>query len=514
MEMMLQYNADHVRLIRHMFQFFQDSEIYGVAILRTGWKSQKARRTVWKQNSGMVSGVLGLIGMGSKGKFIKMQETRTVFEGTEVFSQDPFMFFPDPRVPMSEVNRKGEFVFWRTDSGKHELRRMEQEGLVKWVDRIPGSPAMNESSAVGGISERSLLSEGDPRPGRNGDRLVAGEDFVQIDQGTIEIVPSKLGLGVSDKMEKWIFSIGNRGQIIQAEPLDDDHGLHPVAVTEPYTMGYGFGQPGLSDYLGPLQDTVSWFINSHIMNVRASLNNMFVVDPSMVEMQDLKNPEPGKLIRLKRAAYGQDVRQAISQFAVQDVTGQHVDDMRVIMRMGDMLSSVVDNVRGLQDAGGRKTATEVRTSMEAASSRLASHARLISAQGITDLATMMVLNYQQNMSEEFYEVMMGKPGDTVKISPETLSADFTFPINDGTLPVDKVALLDVWKELFTSIASDQQLRPLYDLPKMFEFIAELGGAQNIKGMRLQQNPQVEQQVQAGNMVPVDQMGKDIASALG
>ena len=125
---------------------------------------------------------------------------------------------------------------------------------------------------------------------------------------------------------KYLFTLVNRGQIVQAEPLDYDHDKHPVSVTEPYSMGYGFGQPGIIDYMAPLQDLMSWLVNSHMDNVKTMLNNMWLVDPSRVEMQDLKQPGAGKLIRLKRAAYGSDVNSAVRQLQVGDVTSGHLRD--------------------------------------------------------------------------------------------------------------------------------------------------------------------------------------------
>lgn len=513
METMLQYNVENTRLVKHFFQFLQDCELYGLGIWRTAWKTKTAMRTVWTKNPVALEG-LSLFG-AAPSTWVKKRELRKTFQGTEAFAQDPFMFFPDPRVPMNEVNRKGEFVFWRTDESRMDLQTMEAEGLLRWTEAIPKgrSTAYNSSSeSASDSSSRGLLSDGDSRPGVSHGTNSFANDFVQIDQGTVNIIPSKLGLGPSDRMEKWIFTIANKAQILQAEPLDLDHGMHPVAVAEPYSLGYGFGQPGISDYLGPLQDTISWFINSHILNVRAALNNMFVVDPSMVEMQDLRNPEPGKLIRLKRSVYGQDVRTALYQFQVQDVTGNHTADMNTISRMADMLSSVTDNVRGLHDAGGRKTATEVRVSGEAGASRLAAHARLISAQAITDLTEQMVLNYQQNLDEDFFTMVVGKSGESLRISPEMVVGDFTYPVSDGTLPIDRVAMLDVWKELFMTVGQDPELRQNYSMPKMFEWIATLGGVQNLAGMKVQPiaQPQIDQQVQAGNMVPTT----ELADALG
>lgn len=498
METVLQYNCEHVRLIKHLFQFFSDGELYGVQILRTAWKSKKAMRSKFIERP-----QLGFLSTPDGSKFVRQREEKIVFEGTEVFAQDPFMFFPDPRVPMSEVSRRGEFVFWRTFEGKHTLKKAEADGDLKYIDQVPTMQTKG-SDTNGGNSNRSLLSGGDSHPGMY-THLEASSNYYQIDQGTIDIIPAELGLGSSTNIERWLFSIANKTQIIQAEKIELDHGMHPVIVGEPYTLGYGFGQCGISDYLGPVQDTISWFLNSHIQNVRTALNNMFVVDPSLIEMQDLKNPEPGKIIRLKRAAYGRDVRQAVQQLAVSDITRAHINDLDVFMRIGDSLAAVNDNLRGLQDAGGRKSATEARSSMDAAASRLAAHAKLISAQSLSDLAEQMVLNYQQNMSEEFELSLMG-PEKTIRISPEMLVGDFVYPVNDGTLPVDRVALLDVWKEVMMAVMQDPQLRSEYSVPKLFSYVAELGGAKNLESMKLAGTEQIQAQAQAGNLVSLKEIG--------
>lgn len=504
MEQVLQFNSDHTRLIKHLFQYFQDGEQYGVGIIRTRWETQKAMRTVWRDQSQGFN----FFGMGGGTQRVKVREERTVYAGNEAVSQDPFMFFPDPRVPMHEVNRKGEFVFWRNYDGLHSLKREQASGRFKWVEHAGQMP--HNTTALGD-SSRHLLSGGNSHPGQQ-ESMYTGKamNYIQVDQGTCEIIPAELGLGTSDKPEKWLFTIANKNQIIQAEPFDYDHGMHPVAVIEPYTMGYGFGQAGISDYLGPTQDTLSWLVNSHIDNVRTALNNMFVVDPSMVEMQDLKNPGPGKIIRLKQTALGRDVRSVLQQMNVADVTSSHMKDLEMFMRMGDSLSSITDNLRGLQDSGGRKTATEVRTSGEAGASRLAAHARLISAQGVVDLAEQMCLNNQQFLEEAFYIQLLGQEAQEtgLQVNPEQLVGDFYFPVHDGTLPLDRVAMLDVWKEIFIAVSQDEQLRTEFSVPKIFDYLAELGGAKNLDAFKVNLNPaapgaDLEGAAAAGSMVPTE-----------
>jgi hypothetical protein len=92
-----------------------------------------------------------------------------------------------------------------------------------------------------------------------------------------------------------------------------------------------------------------------------------------------------------------------------------------------------------------------------------------------------------------------------------------FKISDGTLPMDKIGLLDTWQNIWLAVAQDPTLRAIYRLDSIFEFIAELSGAKNIKQFKqqtvpnpvaFQQVPQSEEQIsrdlQAGNIVPIQQ----------
>lgn len=415
------------------------------------------------------------------------------------------MFYPDPRVPMHEVAERGEYVFWRNFEGKHSLKRMEANGLLRYIDDAPETVGHQTTGQMN--SARSLMAGGDPHAGGyNLWQSVAGNSNYQVDTASIELIPRELGIGESERVEKWIFTVLNKAQIVQAEQQLDDHGEHPVIVCEPFGMGYSFGSAGMADYIGPLQDSMSWFLNSHMQNVRTAINDMLVVDPQMVEMQDVRRPGPGKLIRLKNTALNRDVKQAVYQIPIQDVTRGHIDDMQTFFDLGQRVSAVSENLLGLQDSGGRKTATEVRTANEAAASRLASLARVISAQGMTSLTGQMSLNTQQWMSQEFYTRIVGQDGQIypLNISPDQLVGDFHYPVHDGTLPLDKIARLDIWQQILTGALQDPELRQTYSVPKLFEFVAELGGAKNIKSFRIRPEgqEQIQQQAQAGNMAPI------------
>jgi hypothetical protein len=497
MELLLQYNMDHCQGINKIYQHCWDGCLYGLGAFSNAWNVEYAKRTEWVRPTG--DGLMGST-MGAAG-LVKRRVDRKIYEGNEVSNIDPFMFFPDPRVPMTSVHKDGEFCFARSFQGRHKLKQLENQGSIAWVDAIPQLPAKGETGESDGASDRGLVARGEGIPGWNNDSSDKGSvgAYVQIDQGTCWIIPRELGLSDVETPELWLFAYANNSQIIQAEPLDLDHGWHPVAVSEPLSIGYGFGQMSFVDFLGDIQDTSSWYINSHIMNVRSALNNMFIYDPSMVEDQDIKRPGPEKLIRLKKAAFGVDVRTVIQQLQVQDVTSGHIGDMEVLHKIGDMMSGVSDNLRGIQDSGGRKTATEVRTGAEAGASRLAALARVISSQSLTTLTAQMSLNLQQNLNDDFMMQVVGIEGlkNPIRVAPEMIAGDFHYPVNDGTLPIDKVAMLDIWKEVLLGVAQEPTLRATWSLPRIFEHVAKLGGAQNIESFRASPEEGMQQLMAAG-----------------
>ena len=102
--------------------------------------------------------------------------------------------------------------------------------------------------------------------------------------------------------------------------------------------------------------------------------------------------------------------------------------------------------------------------------------------------------------------MLGNQGaqKPITVTAAGIAGDFYFPIHDGSLPLDKIALFDIWQQALQFIAGNQILAGQYDLGRVFEFVAKLGGAENIDQFKLQpQSPeQISAGVQSGNLLPV------------
>lgn len=502
MESMLQYQCDMSKMVMRMFQLFLDGELYGVAAVRLLWKTVKGKRNVLRPPN--ETEMFAMVGAGQQPpSMIRDRVEKLVYAGTEVTNIDPFMFFPDPNVPMNEVSAKGEFVFWRDFMGKHALLKAQAAGEVKYADTVEPYGGNAYDTRWFNYSNRSAITQGDSHAGAGQRGQYQLNNVYMVDQGSVEIVPSELGLGPETSPQKWLFTIVNKKQIIQAEPLDLDHGRHPVEVSEPYSMGYGFGQPSMSDYAGPLQDILSWFIDSHIYNVRSSLNNQWLFDPSRIDENSLKYKQPGKHIKVKPIAYGSDVRTAITQFPVTDVTRNHMSDITAFMQIGDMVSSVNDPMRGVQPSNSRQTATTTRITTDAAGARLGEHAKFISQQAVAPMTEQMVLNVQQLQDEAQWIKVIGEK-QFAQVGRALLEGDYTYPIQDGSLPLDRIGSFDLWKEILTGMAQSPLLQQTHSLPRIFEFVCGLGGAQNISSFRLVPDAQMDALAKQGNVIPMPQ----------
>jgi len=484
MELAIQSNLDASRGYEQLWQQIWDSVVYGFGANRCQWETREGPAIRW------VAG----------------QRENTIeqtFAGNVLSSIDPYGYVPDPRVPMHECNVRGDFIFTEMEQSASILTDMQKQGKLKWVDEaIKKNKQLNRyQDAVTAENRRRV------KIGIRGESLITPQNvsqFYPVREGTVRLVPKDWGLGDSDTSELWKFA-WMKGQIMQAEPLGMIHSQHPYVCSEPTSFGHDFMSVSMADMIGPFQDIMSWLISSRMENVRTAINNQFVADPSRVEVNDIRSSAIGRVIRLKQQAMGLPVKEAIMQLLVQDVTQGHLNDIQTMRILADTITGVNDNMRGIQNPGGRKSATEARISMQAGASRLSQLAVRISSQSFMPLCNQMIMNIQQFMPDQMWVETTGDDGtpSSLQLTPEMLVGSFNYQISDGALPFDKTAMVEVWKEILFGITQDPELRATYDVNKIFEYTAVLGGAKNIDAFKKPPPPpmapgQVPMQMGAAN----------------
>jgi hypothetical protein len=180
--------------------------------------------------------------------------------------------------------------------------------------------------------------------------------------------------------------------------------------------------------------------------------------------------------------------------------------------MVQRVSGVVENLMGQVNSSGRKTATEVRTATGWSSNRLKVPAEYNSALGWDPLARMMLSNTQQLLSlQRKYQIAgssMDQAAAFVEVTPERIAGFFDFVPVDGTLPVDRLAQANFWKELLMQMARVPELAMQWDMGGMLAHTMKLQGERNVDRFRIQMQPaaQLMAQAQAGNVVPLGGKG--------
>lgn len=487
MEQALQYQLDESQGQEGLWQHVWDGLVY----------SFNAVGISWQEINGMQLRMQG----GQR-----IMEEGLVFAGNKLEAHDPYRTYPDPRVPLHKCSQLGDFIFTSKDMSKTVLKDLENAGALKWIDAACYGQGQNEPAVV---ESRRRIRIGEPSTDWLRPNNVVG--FHTIHEGTVRLVPKDWGLGDSTSSELWKFSWVKNKQIIQAEPLNMIHRQHPYAIQEPNSLGHDFMSLSLGEMITVFQDILSWQISSRMENVRAAINNTFVVDPSRVEINDIRQGPIGRLIRLKKSASGLPIDEAIKQLAITDVTGGHLADLQMTRLLADTTTGVNDNLRGIQTQGGRRSATEARMSMQAGASRLSQLAIRISSQSMSQMAKQMVMNTQQFMPNEMWIEISGDKGMESKLlTPDMLIGSFNHQITDGSLPMDKAAMVEVWKEILFGIARDPELRQRFDLAEIFKYTAELGGAKNIDSFE-RQTPQLPQIANPGEEPDGQAIGSAVPS---
>lgn len=454
-----------------------------------------------------------------------LREEALLFEGNAVDTVDPYRLLLDPIVGAKDV-QAGEFVGFGRTTNLLELREQASDNA---------NIVNVEYLSLNGAQKSSIFSS-DPsgRDSRHGMRTTeaSGGAAGAIDLIFMyaKIIPKDLGLGESEFPEKWLFCVAADKYVIQAQKLNADHNMFPVALSAPTYDGYSHTPLSRLEMLDGMQETINWLFNSHITNVRKAVNDMFIVDPFQVNIADMQDPEPGKIIRLRRAAWGKDVRNSIQQFQVNDVTRQNLADTSIISSLMHRLSGTDDAAMGMLREGGpeRLTGQEFQGTRQGMLGRMEAMVRVISSQFLQDLAYMLASHTQQMMTEEVYITTTGRWQEVfserfassiqqgkMKVSPQDLQVDYDVTPLDPTSSSQDASL---WLQLYQIITERPELAGLYDLPRIFKHVALQLGAQNVDDFVLQQQPmapalmpteQVMQGAQQGNMIPIG----EVANAL-
>lgn len=507
----LEYQTAHLMFYVRLYNWFLDATKYGVGIVKSCWateteKVRSVERRVVQPNP--FQRFSALFGGQAEPQEVMEEVVRDliIYEGNRLENVTPFCFYPDPSVPIAKF-QEGAYVGHENETTKAALA--SREGSTYFgIQKIPGH-----------ISQATLEMRRHFRVGR--DSLFRSIDFKQLPGDGIKtgeaVIHSELEFTMNgrelkkkfdydldsrygkDAPVKMVASTGNVDKVIQFEPLGYLHGRYNYDVIEYSPDHNAFANAGLSETIYNLQEIMTWFLNSHVANVRKAIKNRFIGDPEKFHVEDITNGM--EFIRTKSAP-GRKLEESIKVLDVTDVTRGHVGDMTALNQMIQLITGINENALG-QYSSGRRSATESRNVNSSAAARLKMHGKLAWYAGIEPLGRKLIANTRQLRTREFYARVVGEDIEkypyegTIVATAEQIVGGYDFVPYDATMPNDKERQAFHFQELLkVAISNPQSAAALgLNVQKILGHVFELYGVRNFKDFKLTP-PEMQQQLQA------------------
>lgn len=514
-----------------MYLWHLDAFKLGFGVVKSYWAEEHIRRRVRRQvqsNQSIMASIGAMFGFGSTDpqapSFEEAVEEVLSYQGTRIENIRPYNFLPDPSNTLAQFQR-GEFVGHEEETTLGAIRSKEGQlyhGTEHIQERFDGT-LFKERARYAGRS----FSTSDPLSVNSlGLKNTQG---ILLTEFEFNLTPHEwtektgVNFGSERYATKWIATMANDSKLIRLEPSGYLHGHFNYDIIEFSPDQSSFYNPGVADTINNLQETMTWLLNSHIVNVRKVIRNQFVGDPAKIFEEDVASNRT--LIRTRGSQ--RNVTEVLKQLQVTDVTANHVSDVDVLNRLVQVVTGINENALG-QYSTGRRSATEARNVSAGAAARLKMHAQLAWESGIQPLGVKFLANLRQWRTKEVYDHIVGDTSleypfeTTVLTDPMAIACGYDFAPLDTTLPSEKAntarLLTELWTSFFTLPPEMQQHYNL-DPRKLLSYIAQLYGIKNLSDFSFSaqgQQLQVGDPAQldpSGSGQPVDVMGEDMLRQL-
>ena len=416
----------------------------------------------------------------------------TKFMGNKIIVVNPYRFFPDPRIPLTRF-REGEFCADEIEYDRGELEQMERDEVCAGIQYVPAfrQEDLDGRRLIWIGKDPMLMYNNVPR------FVLVSEVQMKVNPSKLEYVPGKFLNPNIDRDVKILVWVANDSRVIRLEEMGYAHDEFTYDCAQFTNDQIRFINFGLAEVLGPLQDTITWFINARVTSVRKVISNQLVVDPSGIEIKDLQDRNP--VIRLKKTMVGTGVERYITQLKVQDVTQGHLNDVNFLSNYARESTGITENLMG-QFASGRRSSQEAKNVASNAAARL-----MLTAHGVWDscllpMGKKMLSNLRQGLDvptlikEIGPSAMMPLPVPGLaqgamsfkQVTKADLVGNYDFLIFDGTLPSQRGQTAMALQELLMGMLKEPQMIPVLGLdPKLILYeVLDLRDVRNVQRFQL------------------------------
>ncbi len=516
--------------LRHIIQY-KDMYSYGLGALAPTWRRKTRRVPIDEEVTSLLRDELGdYMPNAQIGDIIRFFEEQVVCEGNELRNLDPYSLLLDPNVSVNDI-QDGEFIgYMRSRSALNQLSRERDPDERMFngkylIEYLKANDHHGYSAAWRDSTSREDKFDTGIDPSMTPDKTDYTCHYIHM---FMRIIPDDFELP-GDKPEIWMFTIAADEVVVQCDRLELDHCDFPIVVGAPTTTGHDtWPVSGLSTTKG-MQQTADFLINSFLQATRKSINGMTLFDPSVINKDDMMNPGPGKMVRLKRSLYGTgNIAQYVHQLQDNNTTGHHIAQA---VQFHDLMHDLLGTQRILSgDMSGmpeRPTAGGQMNAQQNALSRLQTGAQIVTEQCWYDLVMMMAYNDLQYMREDVAldivgpqfddrvraELNLGPDDDTVMLSPYDLDASFDImPMNRMKQQANMEGMMMVLERILSVPEIAMEVFAGVEAQSLFLHAARKMGFENVHefvkhGGNLQAqavpDDQVMHDLDAGNVVPME-----------
>jgi len=499
MERLISAQMKRGRALLALHTQFSDGFTYGFGAASIAWDVKTGRRS--------------RIVMDEFGIPTRTYENTVLFEGSVINPIDPYYYLPD--IHSGVVNPdKGGFVGWREDDIYDNLMIDEADNgslyiNVRYLEGLDTTTAIYCADATGRNFHTGIYLEG------------TSSNYTQKVHKVWmyrKIIPFDYGLGESKTPEVWLFCVAGDAVLICCQPFGLGYNEFPVTVCAPDHYGHEMVPVSRLEVASGYQNLMNFYQNTAVANILQGMNLMLVVDPKIINVNDLRTPSPGKIVRTRMPMWGQGVKGAIESVPIPDVTSTHMTNLMAAQQMSRTASGAVDAVQGVQRQGGeRVTSGEFNATRGAALSRLQKSALMCSLQAMYPAALIYAYNTQELMSLDTYVKVMGHQeevlrkeygwdNEMIQVSPMDLEITFDVEVSDGS--VISAQDPNIWNNLLSVVSTNPEVFAAVDSTRVFLHIARLMGEKNAHDF-LKKGPlpvaEVVPNGETEGMTPVEEM---------
>lgn len=381
--------------------------------------------------------------------------------GNQIQAYDPYNILIDPSVAPVDVPESGEYFGVVDITTEFRLRKAEQEGEIFNVSDFVATDGMNYSYRPFYESKPAVRNDF----GQNADMKTdwfsvfayhneAKESSVgyEIIRGFFWLIPSRFGLGNSNKYEIWEAVLGSDKTILSLKHADNAHGMLPINIAMPYEDNFGWQTKGAAERLVSHQQFGSFIMNTHKRATRKRLYGLTLYDSQRIPAmaQDTVDLEGGK-VGFNSNGQDVDVNKLVKQFNDGPDTTNTLENIALL---NELMQDILPTRMQQQVAGlDRATQYQAAAVVQSASRRNLRIAKTIDSQAMQRGRRMQMLNIQQKQRQ--IEILLDG-GEVTTIDPKTLrETRIEFDVSDGLKGIDKLALTMNIKEVLNSLLQSQ-----------------------------------------------------------